>query len=322
MKFDVIIGNPPYQMSDGGFGRSAAPIYNKFVEQAKKLKPRFLLMIIPSRWFAGGKGLDEFRNEMLNDRQISTLVDFEDASEVFPGVGKNIAGGVCYFLWQSGYAGECEIRNVLQGTTSSSVRRLNEYQTLIRTGVAVNIVRKIDRKEPRRLSDQVSSRKPFGLPTNARPAKSGDLLLRWSGGIGPFSSNDVPTGKENIDKWKVITSKASFDHAGMPDKNGMRKVFSLVEILPPGTICTETYIVVGYFNCETDAQYLLNYLKTRFVRFLVAQLSFSQDITKDRFALVPLLNPKVAPSDQELFRYFDLSESESDFICSKIREME
>lgn len=225
MKFDVIIGNPPYQLSDGGFGRSASPIYNRFVQQAKKLNPRYLVMIIPSRWFAGGKGLDDFRAEMLKDDRIRKIVDFEDASECFPGV--DIAGGICYFLWEKNSSGPCEIINMHNGKEAVSTRKLNEFNTFIRHGNAVPIIRKVLSLKEKSMSEQVSSRKPFGLPTNARPLKKGDLVLRWNNGEGPYERDKIEVGSELIDKWKVITSKVSYDHAGQPDKNGMRKVLSI-----------------------------------------------------------------------------------------------
>jgi site-specific DNA-methyltransferase (adenine-specific) len=246
MKFDVIIGNPPYQLDDGGFGRSASPIYHKFVQQAKKLKPRFLTMIIPSRWFAGGKGLDDFRKEMLNDTRIRKIVDFEDANECFPGV--DIAGGVCYFLWESDSSGPCEIVNMHNGTESVSTRELNEFSTFIRHGQAVPIIRKVLKKNEKKMSDQVTSRKPFGLPTNTRPQKKGDLTLRWQKGEGPYNRKDITVGVEMIEEWKVITSYVGYDHAGNPGKDGMRRVLSKIDILPPGTICTETYLVIGSYN--------------------------------------------------------------------------
>ena len=246
MKFDVIIGNPPYQLDDGGFGRSASPIYHKFVQQAKKLKPRFLTMIIPSRWFAGGKGLDNFRKEMLNDTRIRKIVDFEDANECFPGV--DIAGGVCYFLWESDSSGPCEIVNMHNGTESVSTRELNEFSTFIRHGQAVPIIRKVLKKNEKKMSDQVTSRKPFGLPTNTRPQKKGDLTLRWQKGEGPYNRKDITVGVEMIEEWKVITSYVGYDHAGNPGKDGMRRVLSKIDILPPGTICTETYLVIGSYN--------------------------------------------------------------------------
>lgn len=320
MKFDVVVGNPPYQLSDGGFGRSSTPIYQHFVLQAKKLDPRYLTMIIPSRWFGGGKGLDGFRSEMLNDDRIRKIVDFEDASEVFPGV--DIAGGICYFLWERDSRGQCEVVNIFKGAETASVRPLNEFNTLIRHSQAVPIVRKVQARGERRLSEQVSSAKPFGLRTFARPMAEGDIQLRWHGGQGPYQRDRIEAGVEMIDKWKAITSKVSYDHAGLPDKNGMRRVFSIIDVLPPGTICTETYLVVGYFDEEKLAINLANYLRTRFVRFLVSLLSFSQDIFKDKFLFVPLLDMSNEWTDANLYERYGITDEEIEFIESKIRPME
>ncbi len=320
MKFDVIVGNPPYQMSDGGFGKSASPLYQNFVHQAKKLNPRFLTMIIPSRWFAGGKGLNDFRAEMLNDDRIRKMVDFEDASECFPGV--DIAGGICYFLWERDSTGPCEIVNAHNGNETVSVRNLNEFKTFIRHSQAVPIIRKVLTKKEKSMAEQVTSRKPFGLPTNARPYKHGDITLRWQKGDGPYNRDDVTTGADMIDEWKVITSKVSYDHAGQPDKNGMRKVLSIVDILPPGTICTETYIVAGSYKERIYADNLAAYITTKFVRFLVSQLSFSQDITKERFFFVPILDMTTCWSDELLYKRYGLTVDEVAFIESKIRPME
>ncbi len=320
MKFDLIVGNPPYQLSDAGFGKSAAPIYHLFVQQAKKLRPRYLTMIIPSRWFAGGKGLDSFREEMLNDMQIRKIVDYADASECFPGV--DIAGGVCYFLWAQGSSGPCEVINKHAGAETLSVRPLNEFQTFIRQGAAIPIVKKVlSQKEPS-MSQQVSSRKPFGLATNIRPTQKGDLILRWNGGEGPFKRADVIVGEEIIDEWKVITSKVSYDHGGQPDKNGMRRVLSIVDILPPKTICTETYIVAGSFKNKKKAENLFVYLRTKFVRFLISQLSFSQDITKERFLFVPKQDFNESWTDEKLYKKYGLTKEEIAFIESTVRPME
>jgi site-specific DNA-methyltransferase (adenine-specific) len=320
MKFDVIVGNPPYQLSDSGAKASAIPLYHKFVEQAKKLKPRFLSMIIPSRWFAGGKGLDNFRKTMLNDERIRKIVDFEDANECFPGV--DIAGGICYFLWERDSSGPCEIVNTHGGTEVVSTRALNEFKTFIRHSEAVPIIRKVLAKTEKSMSDQVSSRKPFGLATNERPEKNGDIILRWQKGEGPFNRKEITTGIEMIDDWKVITSYVGYDHAGNPGKDGRRRVFSKIDILPPGTICTETYLVVGAFKKKAQANYLVAYMKTRFFRFLVAQFMYSHHITKDSYLFVPLLDMSTNWTDALLYKRYGISNEEIAFIESKIRPME
>jgi len=320
MKFDVIIGNPPYQLDDGGFGRSATPIYHRFVQQAKKLNPRFLTMIIPSRWFAGGKGLDKFRAEMLDDDRIRKLVDFEDASEVFPGV--DIAGGVCYFLWERDSRGPCEVTNVHQGEKTVSFRALYEFPTLIRHGQAVSIIRKVLAKQEKRMSEQVSSSKPFGLRTFARPQKSGDITLRWQNGEGPYKRKDVTVGLEMIDKWKVITSYVGYDHAGNPGKDGRRRVFAKIDILPPQTICTETYLVIGAYEKKEQAQNLVRYMKTRFFRFLVAQFMYSHHITREAYSFVPILDMDTEWTDEKLYKRYGLTQEEINFIESKIRPMD
>jgi len=320
MKFDVIVGNPPYQLSDGGFGRSASPIYHKFVQQAKKLNPRFLTMIIPSRWFAGGKGLNDFRAEMLNDNHIRKLIDFEDAKECFPGV--DIAGGICYFLWDRDTTGPCEVVNMHNGTEAISIRSLNEFNTFIRHSKAVPIIRKVLAKNENKMSSQVSASKPFGLRTFVRPRKTGDITLRWQKGEGPYSRKEITIGIEMIDQWKVITSYVGYDHAGNPGKDGRRRVLSKIDILPPGTICTETYLVIGSCENEAQAQNLVTYMKTRFFRFLVAQFMYSHHITKDSYAFVPILNMDTHWTDEMLYRRYGLTEEEINFIESKIRPME
>ena len=320
MKFDVIVGNPPYQLSDGGFGRSASPIYHKFVQQAKKLNPRYLTMIIPSRWFGGGKGLNDFREEMLNDDHIRKIVDYEDSSEVFPGV--SIAGGVCYFLWETDSAGICEVINISGDSMSSSFRKLDEFSTFIRSGEAVKIIRKVKSKSKKFMSEQVYRYKPFGLRTYVKPKKSGDLILRWQKGEGPFWRKDVTTGTHMIDKWKVISSRSGHEHAGNPGKDGKRRVLAVVDILPPGTVCTETYLVIGDYDKELYARNLMVYMKTRFFRFLLSQLMYSHSITKDTYEFVPMLDMSKKWTDKKLYKRYGLTHEEIEFIESKIKPME
>ena len=320
MKFDVIVGNPPYQLSDGGAKASASPLYHKFVHQAKKLNPRYLTMIIPSRWFAGGKGLNDFRSEMLNDNRIKKIVDFENANDCFPGV--DIAGGVCYFLWDKDNPGECEVVNIVGNKKFISQRALNEFNTFIRNGNAVPIIRKILSKKEKMMSNQVSSRKPFGIPTNGRPLKKGDIILRWQNGEGPYSRKEITTGSEIIDDYKVITSYVGYDHAGNPGKDGRRKVFSKIEILLPGTICTETYLVVGNYKSKKKALNLVSYMKTRFFRFLVSQFMYSHHITKESYSFVPIQDFSESWTDEKLYKKYGLTKEEIEFIESMVRPME
>ena len=320
MKFDVIIGNPPYQLDDGGFNKSASPLYNKFVEQAKKLKPRYLSMIIPSRWFGGGKGLEDFRKGMLNDNHIRVLVDFENASECFPGV--DIAGGVCYFLWDRDNEGLCDAINIRNEREYRSLRSLNEFDTYIRHNESVDIIHKVNSQKEGKMSSMVSSSKPFGLRTFVRPQECGDIVLRWQNGEGPYNSNEITTGREMINQWKVITSYVGYDHAGSPGKDGKRKVFSKIDILPPKTICTETYLVVGSFNSEAEAKHLVAYMKTLFFRFLVSQFMYSHHITRDSYRLVPIQDFAQEWTDEKLYAKYGLTEDEIAFIESMIRPME
>ena len=320
MKFDVIIGNPPYQLNDGGFGKSASPIYQNFVQQAKKLRPRYLSMVIPSRWFGGGKGLNTFRQEMLEDEQIRKIVDFENASECFPGV--DIAGGVCYFLWERDSKGDCEVVNIHNGQETKSKRALNEHSTFVRHGGSVPIIQKVLAKKERSMAEQVTSRKPFGLATTVRPQESGDITLRWLSGEGPYNKAEITTGVEMIDKWKVITSYVGYDHAGNPGKDGKRRVFSKIDVLPPGTICTETYLVIGAYDDEDQAKNLVSYMKTRLFRFLVSQFMYSHHITKDSYTFVPVLDMKKKWTDDLLNKRYVITAEEAEFIESKIKNMD
>lgn len=325
MKFDVIIGNPPYQLSDGGggAGKSAAPLYHKFVEQAKKLKPRYLSMIIPSRWFNGGKGLDDFRSSMLKDTCVSHIVDYADSKDCFPG-GVDIPGGICYFLWEREYAGQCSVTNIMKGGEQITAGRvLDEYPTFIRNNNAVSVVHKVVSKHEQMFNEIVSSRKPFGLESNTKFDATGDVILRSSSGMGKIDKNRILVGYELLDKWKVIVSKVSFEHAGVPDKDGMMRVLSVVvQILPPNSACTESYLVANTFDDEAMANNFASYLKTKFVRFLIMQMLASMNMSKASYSFVPVQDFSKPWTDEELYAKYGLTDEEIAFIESMIKPME
>ena len=320
MKFDVIVGNPPYQLSDGGFGKSAVPLYNKFVEQAKKLNPKYLVMIIPARWFGGGRGLDDFRDTMLNDKQLRVIVDFEDSTQIFPGV--SIAGGVCYFMWEKGSTGDSKLISIHKNQRFESTRKLNEFPKFIRNNNSIPILRKISTFNEINMDSKVSSYRPFGLRTYIKPQTTGDIKLYWQGGIGPYASEEIIVGRGMINKWKVISSRSGHEHAGNPSQDGLRRVLSKIDILPPGMICTETYLVIGSYNSQLEAQNLVTYMKSKFFRFLLSQLMYSHSITKDTYSLIPVLDMTHVWTDEKLYKKYDLTDEEISFIESMIRPMD
>jgi site-specific DNA-methyltransferase (adenine-specific) len=322
MKFDVIIGNPPYQLSDAGHGRSASPIYQKFVAQAKKLNPRFLAMIIPARWFAGGKGLDEFREEMLNDKRIRKLVDFENSNDVFPGV--DVAGGICYFLWDRDNIGLCEVTNFIDGQEVKTERALNEFSTFIRHSKAIPIIRKVIAKnenDGKRLSDVVSSRKPFGLPTNYSPKTSGTpCWFVQKIGLKYANEDDISDDNDLLSKWKLLVPPAPI--AGQTDFSKPIAFYydSNTRIAEPGQCCTESYIVAAAFETEKEVKSFKSYLFTKTVRFLLLQTVVSQHVTKDKFIFIPDLGKyKGTYTDELLIKRWGLSKKEWQFIDSRIK---
>ena len=336
MQFDVIIGNPPYQLADGGQGASAVPIYNKFVEQAKALDPRFLAMVIPARWLFGGRGLDSFRKSMLEDRRIRKLVDYPDSRQGFETV--DVAGGVCYFLWNRDNEGDCEVvTNDLRGHQTISVRPLLEpgCDIFIRNNESISILRKIVLKETGkngvvlpsdlRFERQVSGQKPFGLRTFFRGTedkkRADDVIVLQNGGRAWASRETITEGVALIDKWKVFTSKSSSEHAGQADKNGMRRVLSLSGILPPGSVVTETYVILGAYESEAEAQNCLSYATTKFFRFLVATRTSAQDLPRIAYSFVPMQVFSRRWTDKDLYTKYDLNNEETALIESTIRPM-
>lgn len=335
MKFNAVVGNPPYQIMDGGgTGSSATPIYNKFVDLAKLLNPNNVSMIIPAKWYTGGKGLDEFRANMLNDKQLIKLFDYEDSRDCFPTV--DIAGGVCYFLWNKGSDNKCVVTSILGSFRNESTRYLNEHDTFIRNQKVLDIINKVKSQTfTGFLSQTVYSRKPFGIRSFQRgfPAKPGrNISLFGSDGITYMEEKDVPQNKEIVDKWKVIMSKASAEHAGQTDANGRKRIVSRLEVLPPYTICTESYLLLDIFDNEEEAQNLKKYIRTCFTRFLLASILITQNIVRDKFKFVPIQNYKnnsdidwsqnIPDIDRQLYSKYNLSDDEIDFIEKMIKPMD
>jgi hypothetical protein len=318
MQFDVIIGNPPYQLNDGGGGgSSASPIYQFFIEQAHKLDPRHLIMVIPAKWYSGGKGLDEFRSMMLSDTRIRYIADFPDARDVFPDYGP--AGGVCYFSWERDNPGKCVVDTFEKGVAVRAERKLDEFDSFIRDNRALAIIHKILESREESLSTIVSSRKPFGIESAQRSDTRGDLYLFASGQDGKIRRSIVPRGFDLIDKWKVLLSKTSSEHAGQVDKAGTKRVFSRIEVMKPGSVCTESYLVLGPFKTKTQSENVADYLKTRFVRFLVSSILLTQNISKGMFQFVPIQDFSQKWTDDALFEKYGLTETEVAFIKKSIR---
>jgi len=318
MKFDVIVGNPPYQLSDGGFGDSASPIYQLFIAQAKKLNPRYLSMIIPARWFAGGKGLDKFRDKMLKDRKISHLIDYPIASDVFPGV--KVIGGICYFLWERDYSGLCYVTTHMNGVDDTMKRSLDHFDKFVRFNKAISILEKVKEKNYPKMSEQVSSRKPFGLPTPARPSGKGTITLYATKTVGRIEKSAIPIGMNMLNSWKVLISRGYGE--GGESRDYPRMIIGKPIVAPPLSACTETYLVVGYYKTETESRNLSIYIRTKFLRFLVGLLKNTQDTTKERFAFVPILSMKKKWTDENLYIHFGLTKEEIAFIESMVRPME
>lgn len=328
MKFDVIIGNPPYQMSTGGGTQTkqAKPIYHKFVEQALAMSPRIVSLVIPSRWFAEGfTNLEGFRDRMMKDRRIRKIVDYPDSREVFGDQGP--AGGVHYFIWDSLWDGPCEFVTVRQGEQVSSTERyLDTHEVIIRDKTALDVIGKVEGNLEGSLQGLVSAISPFGLPTsfnglNSEAQLKDAVRIRTSKGDTWLARSDISKGVELVDSWKVLLSATSSEHAGQPDKSGFRRVFSRIEVLPPGTAVTHSYLILGPAASEQEAKNIAGYLQTKFVRYLVSVIQSTQHISRGSFKFVPKVDFKKAWTDELLYRKFDLSDEEIQVIQSQIKEL-
>lgn len=323
MIFDVIIGNPPYQLSDGGNAASARPLYHLFVQQAKRLNSRYLIMITPARWYAGGKGLDDFRNEMLDSSNIRYLIDFKNSADCFPGV--NIAGGVCYYLIDRSYNGDCIVSNYKGDMEVSRMKRpLNEYSTFVRDNESIQIIRKVRNHQEKDMSSIVRSRNSFDLPSNERghnQMSASDLKLLSSGGVSYIGHRLVSDKEKLVDRFKVIITYA-MSGGNKPGAEGDYQIISSLMVLNPKEVCTETYLVIGDFDNREEAKNMVSYIKTKFLRFLLLQSLTSIHITKGCFQFVPLQDFSKPWTDEELYKKYNLTEEEIAFIESMIRPME
>lgn len=322
MKFDVIIGNPPYQLNDGGNAASAAPLYHRFVQNSIKLNPKYLSMIIPARWYAGGKGLDAFRKEILNNSHISNLVDIPNSSDCFPGV--NIAGGVCYFLWTRNFSGVCNIKNLNNSICISEDNRyLSEFDIFVRSNEAIHIIRKVLSKKEPLLSNTVFSRNYFSLPTTTIGKDKKEInQVKFISSKGTYyiNKNKVDDKLKIIDKYKVVITYA-MSGGNKPTQEGNYQILSSLMILDPGVVCTETYLLLNYFDELSEAENMVKYASTKFFRFLLLQALSSIHITKDKFCFIPLQNFSKPWTDKRLYSKYGLTEEEIAFIESMIKPM-
>lgn len=321
MQFDVIVGNPPYQMNDGGGdGSSATPLYHRFIEQAIQLEPRFLSMVVPSKWFSGGKGLDEFRAKMLSDQRIRYLIDYPNSREAFTGV--DVAGGVMYFLWDRDNHGTCMVETRANGESVIAERSLNEHEVFVRDNRVLRIIKKVKAQGEQEFTNLVSARRPFGIDAAHKGNKTGELYMYASGGDRRIDRVDIIKGTELIGKWKVLLSKTSSEHAGQPDKSGRKRVLSRIEIMPPDSVATESYLIVGPFRSKKEAEHAVEYLRTRFTRFLVSAILLTQNITRKSFVFVPIPDLSISWSDEMLYNKYKLTPNEIEYIESTIRSIE
>lgn len=335
MQFDVIIGNPPYQLNDGGFGTSAAPIYQKFVDQAKALEPRYMSLVIPSRWFSGGKHLDDFRESMLSDGRLRSIDDYLTASDVFPEIG--LKGGVSYFLWDRDNPGDCRVTTRFKDwPTSTATRPLLEpgADVFIRFNEGLSILKKVAEveggqsgsvglPEEKRFESLVSSRKPFGLTTTFKGktrAGKDDLKVYQNGGVGYTPRSITTAGEHLVDSWKLFVGYAA-PGTGNRDTYPHR-IISTPFIGESGSISSETYLCIGPFETETEAKSALSYLRCRLTRFLILLRKSSQHVTRKVYSFVPTQDWSKQWTDAELYERYGLTEAEVDFIERIVRPME
>jgi len=332
MHFDVIIGNPPYQLADGGHGASASPIYQLFVQQAKKIEPRYLTMVTPSRWFAGGKGLDDFRASMLADNRMRSINDYLCAADVFPGV--DLKGGVCYFLWDKDNRGPCRVATHFKDWPFSEVTRPlleNGADIFIRFTDGVSILQKVIARETgqsgilalpetQRFKRLVSSRTAFGLGSKFRGKikthSDDDLLVYRNGGTGYIARNAITAGRGLIDAWKIFVGSAG------PGTAGPSRIISTPFVSGPGSISSETYLCIGPFGTKDEAESAIAYLTCRLTRLLILLHKPSHLATRKVYTFVPVQEWKKKWTDADLYDRYGLTDDEIAFIEKIVRPMD
>ena len=323
MQFDVIIGNPPYQMTGGAGGTSDSSIYHLFVQQALKLEPRFASMVLPSRWMAGGRGLDEFRAEMLNDGHIRNLTDFPDSASAFPGV--QIKGGICYFLWDRDYTGTCAVTRISEGVEQYQPNRaLGEFDVFIRDERALGILRKVIAKGEPSVPSLLSGDTPFGIATNFdgwnEQRRAGEIPLhlinRGKRSTGFVKRALIKKNADALDVWKVLAPKAYGAGESVP-----HQILGKEIVASPPSACTQTYIVVAPFESEKAARSFASYYETRFFRFLVSLRKITQDALRSTYTWVPQQSWDRNWKDENLYEKYEITDEEIAFIESMIRPM-
>lgn len=324
MQFDVIVGNPPYQISTAGHGAQASTIYHHFVLQAIALDPKYVAMIVPSRWFAGGFGLDEFRTTMINDRRLRAVVDNPKLFDCFPGV--EIKGGINYFLWDRDYDGDCEFSTRIDGTVVSRITRdlRGGDGVLIRDNRAVAIVERVRAAfETASVEKICAPMKYFGVqmmtnyPGSVSEPFPGSIPLIYNSHVGYSRPDQIQRNHEAIDRWKVLIPKASDGHG-----RETSYVLGAPIALAPGSACTMSYLIAGMFDTREETENYAHYLATKFVRFLVLQRKSTQDVAPDRFRFVPMLDMTRRWTDADLYEHFGLTQDEVAYIEATIHPRE
>jgi hypothetical protein len=335
MQFDVVIGNPPYQLNTDGFGMQARPIYHQFIQQAKALDPRFLCMVIPARWFSGGMGLDEFRESMLTDDRLRSINDYLTASDVFPGVG--LKGGVCYFLWDRDNPGTCRIATYYKDEPPSTTTRpllekgadvfirFNEGLSILKKVVAVETGSdtSLELPEAKKFMNLVSAIGAFGLNSvfRGKETKSvNDLKVYRNGGVGYVARSEIAKEQASFDKWKVFIGRAA---PGTGNRDTYpHKIISTPFIGEPGSISSWTYMYIGPFGSKTEAESVLSYLSCRLTRLLILLHKPSQDTTRKVYTFVPTQKWARRWTDEDLYAKYGISASEIAFIEKVVRPMD